>query len=165
MPASRAGPRGAVQQASTTASPGRKRGASEPRFGTREELMKHSLLLYLSVLAISGCAAQQSSPPATATGSMTPTSYAAGSAGNTTTAFDGTWVGGPVTNMSAGNALPSGGEGFSSCPNYAAPNLIISNGLGQLDLPSLNLRFQGYVTPQGALAMRTGVGQRFEGQI
>jgi len=127
--------------------------------------MKHSFALYLSVFAISGCAAQQSSPPATATGSMTPTSYAAGSAANTTTAFDGTWVGGPVTNMSAGNALPSGGEGFSSCPNYAAPNLTISNGLGQLDLPNLNLRFQGYVTPQGGLVMRTGVGQRFEGQI
>src|SRR5262249_7707496 len=88
------------------------RRASEPRFGPREEQMKHSFLLYLSVLAISGCAAQQPSPPATATGSMTPTSYAAGSAANTTTAFDGTWVAGPVANMSAGNALPSGGEGF-----------------------------------------------------
>jgi hypothetical protein len=41
--------------------------------------------------------------------------------------------------------------------------VTISNGLGQLDV--LNLRFQGYVTPQGALPMRSGVGQRFEGQI
>ena len=68
-----------------------------------------------------------------------------------------------MSNMSAGSALPSGGEGSSSCPNYAAPNLTISNGLAQLDV--INVRFQGYVTPQGALAMRTGVGQRFEGQI
>src|SRR5215831_8210426 len=62
---------------------------------------------------------------------------------------------GTVSNMSAGNALPAGGEGFSSCPNFAAPNLTISNGLAQLDV--LNVKFQGYVTPQGALAMRTGV--------
>jgi hypothetical protein len=38
---------------------------------------------------------------------VTPTSYAPGSAANTTTAFDGTWIGGPVRNMSAGNALPA----------------------------------------------------------
>ena len=79
------------------------------------------------------------------------------------TAFDGTWIGGPVHNMSAGSALPGGGEGSSSCPNYAAPPLTIFNGLAQLDVQ--NIRFQGYVTPQGALAMRTGVGQRFEDQI
>jgi len=75
------------------------------------------------------------------------------------------WVGGPVTNMSSGNALPAGGEGYSSCPNYAAPNVIISDGLAQLDVPNLNLIFQGYVTPQGVLAMRTGAGQHFEGQV
>jgi hypothetical protein len=125
--------------------------------------MKHSFLLYVSILAISGCAQQQPAPPATATGPMTPTSYAAGSVANTTTAFDGTWIGGPVHNMSAGSALPAGGEGYSTCPHYDAPPLTISNGLAQFDVQ--NIRFQGYVTPQGALAMRTGVGQRFEGQI
>jgi len=125
--------------------------------------MKHSFLLCVSILAISDCTTQQSAPRATATGPVTPTSYAAGSAANTTNAFDGTWIGGPVSNMSAGGALPAGREGYSSCPNYTAPNLTISNGLAQLDV--LNIRFQGYVTRQGALAMRTGVGQRFEGQI
>ena len=125
--------------------------------------MKHPFFLCLSVLAVCGCTAQQSSSPPAATNTITPTSYAGGSAANTTTAFDGTWIGGPVSNMSAGSALPAGGEGFSSCPNYAAPNLTISNGLAQLDV--INVRFQGYVTPQGALGMRTGVGQRFEGQI
>jgi hypothetical protein len=125
--------------------------------------MKRSFLVFACILAIAGCATQQPSPSATATGTITPTSYAAGSATNTTTAFDGTWIGGPVSNMSAGSALPSGGEGFSSCPNYAAPNLTISKGLAQLDV--INVRFQGYVAPQGALAMRTGVGQRFERQI
>jgi len=119
--------------------------------------------LYALILAIAGCAQQQPAPPAIATGPITPTSYAAGSAANTTTAFDGMWTGGAVRNMSAGSALPGGGEGSSSCPNYTAPPLTISNGLAQFDVQ--NIRFQGYVTPQGALAMRTGVGQRFEGQI
>jgi hypothetical protein len=125
--------------------------------------MKRSFLLYLPIFAIIGCAQQQPAPSAAATGPITPTSYAAGSAGNTTTAFDGTWTGGPVVNMSAGSALPGGGEGSSRCPHYDAPPLTISNGLAQFDVQ--NIRFQGYVTPQGALAMRTGVGQRFEGQI
>jgi hypothetical protein len=123
--------------------------------------MKRSFLLCLSILAIIGCAQQQPAPPAT--GPITPTSYVAGSAANTTTAFDGTWTGGLVHNMSAGSALPNASEGSASCPNYAAPPLTISNGLAQFDVQ--NIRFQGYVTPQGALAMRTGVGQRFEGQI
>ena len=41
--------------------------------------------------------------------------------------------------------------------------MIISTGLAQFDV--LNIRFQGYVTPQGSLEMRTGVGQHFEGRI
>ena len=126
--------------------------------------MKLSFLLCVSVLAVGGCTAQQFSPQAPVTGPIAPTSYAAGSAANTTTAFDGTWIGGPLRNMSAGNALPAGGEGYTSCPNYpTTPTLVISNGLGEVD--TLNLRFQGYVTPQGALVMRSGAGQHFEGQI
>jgi len=124
--------------------------------------MKYFFSLCGLIITICGCATtQQPVPPPTAAGSMTPTNYAAGSAANTTTAFDGSWIGGLVSNMSAGSALPAAGEGYSSCPNYAAPNLTISNGLAQLDV--INLRFQGYVTPQGALAMRTGSGQ--QGQI
>ena len=41
--------------------------------------------------------------------------------------------------------------------------MTISNGLAQVQ--ALNRTFQGYVTPQGALAMSSGRGQRFEGQI
>jgi hypothetical protein len=78
--------------------------------------------------------------------------------------FDGTYAGSSIANMSQGNALPNASEGSSNCPNYPTPPPVtISNGLAQLDV--LNLRFQGYVTPQGALAMRSGAGQRFEGQI
>jgi hypothetical protein len=55
-------------------------------------------------------------------------------------------------------------RGKPKLPNYNnAPNLTIANGLAQLDFSIL--KFQGYVTPQGALVMRTGAGQRFEGQI
>ncbi len=125
--------------------------------------MKRSFLLFVSVLTLIGCAQQQPAPSATAAGAITPTSYAAGSAANTTTAFDGTWVGGEVHNMSKGSALQGAGEGSATCPQYAAPPLTISNGLAQFDVQ--NIRFQGYVTPQGVLTMRTGVGQRFEGQI
>ena len=124
--------------------------------------MKRSILLCASVLAIAGCAAQQPPPaaPAAAT-SITPTNYAAGSPANTTTAFDGTWIGGPI--RGAGETL-RGPEENPSCPHYNnAPNLTIANGLAQLDFSIL--RFQGYVTPQGVLVMRTGAGQRFEGQI
>jgi hypothetical protein len=64
--------------------------------------------------------------------------------------------------MSSGSALPGAGEGSSNCPNYTASPLTISNGFAQFDV--LNIRFQGYVTPQGSLAMRTGVGQKFEGK-
>jgi hypothetical protein len=65
--------------------------------------------------------------------------------------------------VSAGETL-RGADENPSCPNYNnAPNLTIANGLAQLDFSIL--RFQGYVTPQGALAMSSGAGQRFEGQI
>ena len=124
--------------------------------------MKRSILVFATVLAIAGCAAQQPPPaaPAAAT-SIAPTNYAAGSPANTTTAFDGTWIGGPI--RGAGETL-RGPEENPSCPHYNnAPNLTIANGLAQLDFSIL--RFQGYVTPQGVLVMRTGAGQRFEGQI
>jgi hypothetical protein len=125
--------------------------------------MKRVILLGACAAALAGCAGQQSAPPAT-TGPQTPTSYAAGSAANTTGAFDGTYIGTSIINKSSGSALPGAGEGSSSCHNYPTPPPVtIAHGLGQLDV--LNLRFQGYVAPQGALAMRSGVGQRFEGQI
>jgi hypothetical protein len=41
---------------------------------------------------------------------VTPTSYPAGSAANTSTAFDGTYSPDPVRNISQRNAPPGGGE-------------------------------------------------------
>ena len=125
--------------------------------------MKRSILLAASVLVIAGCATQQPPPAAPVANPITPARYAAGSAANTTTIFDGAWIGGPIRNMSAGEALRAPGDA-PNCPNFTnAPALTIANGLGQLDFSIL--RFQGYVTPQGVLAMSSGVGQRFEGQI
>jgi hypothetical protein len=126
--------------------------------------MKHSILIFASTLAIGGCVVQPPPPAATATTAVTPAAHAAGSSANTTTVFDGTWVGGPIRNMStAGNTLRAPGD-VPNCPNYTtAPPITISGGLAQLDV--INLRFQGYVTQQGALVMRTGAGQRLEGQI
>jgi len=125
--------------------------------------MKGLFLAYTALFAIVACTPQPSQPSATgATPAPTPASYAAGSAANTTTSFDGTYSFESARNVTQGSALPAGGEGFTACPNYTASPLVISNGLAQFDV--LNIRFQGYVTPQGSLAMRTGVGQRFEGQ-
>ena len=126
--------------------------------------MKRFILLCASVLTIGACATQQPPPAAPAAATpITPAKYAIGSPANTTTAFDGTWIGGPIRNMSAGETL-RGADENPSCPNYNnAPNLTIAKGLAQLDFSTL--RFQGYVTPQGALAMSSGAGQKFEGQI
>jgi hypothetical protein len=82
--------------------------------------MKRCFLVSVCILAIAGCGTQQPGPSATATGAITPTSYAAGSATNTTTAFDGTWIGGPVSNMSAGSALLAG-EKASQAPQLRRP--------------------------------------------
>lgn len=126
--------------------------------------MKGLILAYLVLFSMVACTPEPSQPSAAgAAPAPTPASYAAGSAANTTTAFDGTYRFESVQNVTQGSALPAGGEGFTACPNYTASPVVISNGLAQFDV--LTIRFQGYVTPQGSLAMRTGVGQRFEGQV
>ena len=127
--------------------------------------MKGLFLAYMALFVmVAACTPQPPQPSASgAAPAPTPASYAAGSAANTTTAFDGTYSFESVRNVTLGSALPAGGDGFTACPNYTASPLVISNGLAQFDV--LNIRFQGYVTPQGSLTMRTGVGQRFEGQV
>jgi hypothetical protein len=123
----------------------------------------------MSLLALVACTAEPSPPPAAGAGPggqpVLPASYAAGSPANTTTAFDGRWVGDPVQNMSSGNALPAGGENYSTCPNYTVPTLTISHGLAQVSALNQGSIYQGYVTPQGALVMLNGLGGRFVGQI
>jgi hypothetical protein len=126
-------------------------------------------LAYMSLFAMVVACTPQPSMVTTRTAppsAPTPASYAAGSAANTTTAFDGTYNPASVQNISQGNALAGaggGGANTANCPNYTASPLVISNGLAEFQV--LYLRFQGYVTPQGSLEMSSGQGQHFSGQI
>jgi hypothetical protein len=128
--------------------------------------MRQLFLLGISLLAVSACAPQPTPPPAVAGQPITPLSYASGSPGNTTHAFDGTFTGLAVQRVAGGAITPGGGVGSGNCPNYTVaslPPLTISNGLAQFQ--AIGLTLQGYVTPQGVLMMNSGVGQTFQGQI
>jgi hypothetical protein len=111
--------------------------------------MKQLFLLGMPILAISACVPQAAPPPPPAAAAP----YASGSTANTTTAFDGDYGAVIVRQVSPG------------CPNPSFPsvNLTIRNGLAQA-LGQYNT-FQGYVTPQGALAMQSQLGGTFQGQI
>ena len=126
--------------------------------------MKAASLAYIALFAMAACT-QASMVTTTTAPPSTPTrvSYAAGSSANTTAAFDGTYNLASVQNMSKGNTVTGTAANLSNCPNYNASPLVISNGLAEFDV--LYLRFQGYVTPQGSLEMRTDQGQHFSGQI
>ena len=108
--------------------------------------MRHSFLFGISLLAVSACAPQpapeQAAPPAGPPA--------------TTTYFDGTYVGQFVQ-----TTAPQAGAPCANIP--VAPALTIRNGVA--NFAALDLTFQGYVTPQGALSMRAEGGQTFEGQF
>jgi hypothetical protein len=128
--------------------------------------MKQSILVGLSALALGACTPQPSPQMGAGTQSVVPTAYAAGSPGNTTSAFDGTYTRGTAQNISKGKELDvAGGNAPIYCPNNGpVPPVAIHNGLAQFQV--LNLyTFQGYVTPQGHLKMDSGKGQTIEGQI
>jgi hypothetical protein len=127
--------------------------------------MKHLFLLSVPLFAVSACALQPASPPIAA---APPVQLASAqgpvSSTNATNAYDGTYAGLVVEDVSNGGALAEAGDGLSSCVNYGVPPaLTISNGLAQFQ--AHNATFQGYVTPQGGLTMRTGLGHKFEGHI
>jgi hypothetical protein len=112
--------------------------------------MKQSLLLGISLLAVSACTPQAPPPPPATPGSV---SAPAGSPTNTTAAFDGSYGRPTVTARNPSN-----------CPDLSLPPyLVVKNGLAQLQ--GYNLTLQGYVNPQGGLAMSSGFGQTFQGQI
>jgi hypothetical protein len=124
--------------------------------------MKQSFLLGLSLLAVSACAPQTTPPPAAApVSAVQPGASQAGSPTNTTTIFDGEYTEGVIQNASTGKSL-------SECPNLAvAPPVIIRKGLAQLQVNNgrVNSAFQGYVSPDGTLALQSETGQTFQGQI
>src|SRR5215472_5262346 len=121
--------------------------------------MKALFLMYTALFAIVACRPQPPPPPPTgAVPALTPASYAAGSAANTTIAFDGTYTFVAIQNISKGNELDvAGGNAPITCQNYSNLSPVtIQNGLAQFQL--LNYTFQGYVTPQGNQKMATGYG-------
>lgn len=114
----------------------------------------NSLLCAFLTLAVAPPAGAQS-PPAT---------------GNTTNAFDGTYVGVSAENNSQANTLaggrarPGGYAGSRSCLDFRAPaRLTITKGHAQVRWGDYTL--EGQVTPQGALTMSTGYGHKFDGRI
>src|SRR5262249_10906301 len=110
-----------------------------------EGKMKKLFVTGISVLAVAVCAV----PPASA-------ENPAGSSTNTTTIFDGAWSGTSIRT--------SPGPTNEPCPVIpVAPALHIQGGLAQFR--ALNLDFQGYITPDGILAMRAESGQTFQGQF
>ena len=122
--------------------------------------MKQFLLLGISILAVSACAPQAPAPPAAAASAA---QSAPGSPTNTTTIFDGEYTQGVIQNASA-----SAGKSLSECPNLVeAQAVTIRKGLAQLRVNNgrVNSMFQGYVSPDGTLAMQSEIGQTFQGQI
>jgi hypothetical protein len=106
--------------------------------------VKRLFLLGIPLISVWGCAPPPPPPQPAATMQVTPTT--------TTNAFDGTYVNPIVSAKTA------------TCPNLPPlPPLTISNGSAVWQGP--NLAFQGYVTPQGVLAMNSSTGQTFQGQI
>ena len=122
--------------------------------------MKQSLVIGLSLLALSACAGSD-----TWVGAAPGVSHVGGAASNTTTAFDGTYTGTAIRNNSRGNTLATaGGSAKLKCQNYdQPPTLTITNGFAQFQ--ALGTTFAGYVTPQGQLKMRSGYGATVTGQI
>ena len=138
--------------------------------------MKQFSLLGISILALSACAPQAPPPPAAPASAAQPLSGSraaaaepgaqpggslAGSPNNMTTIFDGTYTAGAVQNASTGKSL-------TECPNiHVAPPVTIRKGLAQLPVNNgrASSTFQGYVSPDGTLAMQSEIGQTFQGKI
>ena len=86
---------------------------------------------------IVACTPQPAPPPTTAAvPALTLATYAAGSAANTPTAFDGTYTSVVIQNISKGNTLDvAGGNAPITCQDCGVlPLLTIANGPAQFQL-------------------------------
>jgi hypothetical protein len=132
--------------------------------------MKIPFLSCMSLLAMVACTTQQSSPTWLGADPNAGPVQAAGSAANTTTAFDGTYRGISNSSASAASHLTATGTGAktvdittTSCHQFdELPTLTVKNGLAQFQ--ALGATFAGYVTPQGQLTMHSGYGVTVTGQ-
>src|SRR6516162_1903253 len=127
--------------------------------------MKHSVLIGLSLVVLSACTGN-SLQWLGADPSAGPT-HVAGSAENTTNAFDGEYRDLSVVNNSKGNTLAiMGGQATLKCQGYTGnefPPLTISNGLARFE--AMGIHFAGYVTLQGHLRMTSGYGATVSGNV
>jgi len=92
--------------------------------------------------------------------------HVAGSASNTTNAFDGEYRDLSVQNNSKGNTLATAGFGTLKCQNYSGnefPPLTVNKGLARFE--AMGIHFAGYVTPQGHLRMTSGYGAMVSGNV
>jgi hypothetical protein len=118
--------------------------------------MKRTFLLCVSLLAISGCTQQPTPPPATATGPMTPTGYAAGAAASTTastagTKFDGTYR---LVSSTKVNPMSVSSKGdMAPCPDRTPGPLTVAQGQARYATET-GYQLQGPVGPNGELDMR-----------
>jgi hypothetical protein len=127
--------------------------------------MKHSVVIGLSLAVLSACTGN-SQQWLRADPSGGPT-HVAGSAENTTNAFDGEYRDLSVVNNSKGNTRAiMGGSASLKCQNFTGnefPSLTITNGLARFE--AMGIHFAGYVTPQGHLRMTSGYGATVSGNV
>ena len=129
--------------------------------------MKHSLLIGLPlVLSACGGYTGYSNQWLGSDPSGGPT-HVAGSAENTTNAFDGEYRDLSVQNNSKNNTLPiMGGSATLKCQGYTGsefPPLTVTDGLARFE--AMGIHFAGYVTPQGHLRMTSGYGATMSGNL
>ena len=117
--------------------------------------MKARFLTGISLFAMAACTQQV--PPSSSEGALSVPTTVAGSASNTTTAFDGTYRGLSIRGDSgAGPGLRPVDPSTGCQPFVVPPTMTITNGLAQFQ--AVSATFAGYVTPQGNLRMDSGAG-------
>jgi hypothetical protein len=124
--------------------------------------MKALFLTSISLFAMAACT--QQSPTSSSQGALSVPTTVAGSASNTTTAFDGTYRGLSIRGDSgAGPGLQATDRSTGCQPFTAPPTMTIANGLAQFQ--AVGATFAGYVTLQGNLTMDTGRGAKVTGNF
>ena len=117
--------------------------------------MKALFLTSISLFAMAACTPQP--PPSSSQGVVSVPTTVAGSASNTTTAFDGTYRGLSIRGDSgAGPGLQAVDPSTGCQPFVVPPTMTITNGLAQFQ--AVGATFAGYVTPQGNLKLDSGRG-------
>lgn len=125
--------------------------------------MKALFLTSISLFAMAACTPQ--SPTSSSQGALSVPATVAGSASNTTTAFDGTYRGLSIRGDSgAGPGIQQFDIESTGCqPFTVPPTMTIANGLAQFQ--AVGATFAGYVTPQGALTLDSGRGAKVNGNF